>query len=68
LDEEGVEIDAYDEAILKNLAHQVIYKSIAQKFTDLRSRRAGFADESARLYLEDYDRYRAATRQASDAG
>src|SRR4051812_20484016 len=58
LDEDEFELDEYDEQAVKNQAHQVIYKSIAQKLTELRKRREEFIDESARLYLEEYERYR----------
>ena len=58
LDEDGVEFDAYDEQTIKNQAHQVIYKSIVQKLTDLRKRRQEFIDESARLFLDEYEKYR----------
>ncbi|MCP5261507.1 MAG: hypothetical protein H6929_09130 [Rhodoferax sp.] len=56
--EDDVEFDPYDEKSLKNQAHQVIYKSVLQKLQDLRNRRREFVDESARLFLEDYQRYR----------
>lgn len=58
LNEQSVEFDDYDENALKNLAHQVIYKSIVQKLRELRSRRQAFKDASARLFLEEYERYR----------
>jgi hypothetical protein len=56
--EDEVEFDPYDDKSLKNQAHQVIYKSVLQKLVDLRNRRREFVDESARLFLEDYQRYR----------
>jgi hypothetical protein len=58
LDEDEVEWDAYDDQAIKNQAHQVIYKSIAQKLADLRMRKQEFVDESARLFLDEYERYR----------
>ena len=58
LHEEAVSFDEYDEKTLKNQAHQLIYKSVAQKLVALRKRRKSFLDESARLYLEDYEKYR----------
>lgn len=58
LEADEFDIDAYDEQAIKNQAHQVIYKSIAQKLTDLRKRREAFIDESARLYLAEYEKYR----------
>lgn len=60
LKEDVVEFDEYDENAIKNHAHQIIYKSIARKLLSLRERRQEFIDESARLYLEDYERYREA--------
>lgn len=58
LNEEAVEFDDYDDKALKNHAHQIIYKSILQKLRALRDRRQEFIDESARQYLEDYEKYR----------
>jgi len=57
LDEDAVEFDDYDEKQVKNQAHQIIYRSVMQKLRDLRERRKEFIDESARLFLEDYERY-----------
>lgn len=58
IDDESAEFDVFDAAFIKNQAHQVIYKSVSQKLAELRTRRTEFIDESARLFLEDYDRYR----------
>lgn len=58
LHEEVVEFDDYDEKTMKNQAHQIIYKSVLQKLRALRVRRQEFIDESARLFLEDYEKYR----------
>lgn len=58
LDDDEVEFDAYDDQAIKNQAHQVIYKSVFQKLSDLRKRRQEFIDESARLFLDEYERYR----------
>ncbi|MBW7833114.1 MAG: hypothetical protein H3C29_07840 [Simplicispira suum] len=58
LKESEIEMDPYDDQALKNQAHQVIYKSIYQKLTELRGRRQEFVDESARLFLDDYEKYR----------
>lgn len=53
------EIDEYNEEDLKNQAHQIIYKSISSKLIDLHRRRNQFRDESDRLYLEEYEKYKA---------
>jgi hypothetical protein len=60
LTEEDVDFDAYDENMIQNHAHQVIYKSVVRKLQSLRERKQEFVDESARLYLEDYEKYKAA--------
>ena len=57
LDEDEVELEDYDESLVKNHAHQIIYKSIARKLISLKERKQEFIDESARLFLEDYERY-----------
>lgn len=56
LDKSG-ELDEYNEAKLKNQAHQVVYKSIYSNLKALEERRQEFIDESERLFLEDYKRY-----------
>lgn len=44
LDQEQIEMDAYDDQAIKNQAYQVIYKSVYQKLIDLRNRRKEFTD------------------------
>ncbi|SFM91500.1 hypothetical protein SAMN05444747_1111 [Variovorax sp. OV329] len=56
--ESEVEFDPYDDQLIKNQAHQVIYKSVVQKLSDLSKRKQEFVDESARVFLEEYERYR----------
>ena len=57
--EDDFEIDEYDEDKLKHQAHQIIYKSISEKLNDLHQKRNQFRDESERLYLDEYDKYKA---------
>lgn len=57
-EEEHSDFDEFDGESIKNQAHQVIYRSLSLKFTDLQKRRKEFIDESARLFLEEYERYR----------
>jgi len=54
---EDVEFDEYDEDILQNQAHQIIYKNILDKLIDLRNRKQEFQDESERLFLNAYEKY-----------
>ncbi len=58
MDEDEVEIEAYDKEKIKNPAHQIIYESVAFKLEDLRGKRDSFIDEKERQYLEDYERYK----------
>ncbi|MDQ3330968.1 MAG: hypothetical protein M3552_09985 [Planctomycetota bacterium] len=58
VDSEPTEMDDFDESQLKNQAHQIIYKSVHRKLMTLKARRKEFLDESARLFLEDYEKYR----------
>lgn len=57
--EDGFEIDDYDGGELRNQAHQIIYKSISEKLNDLHQKRNQFRDESERLYLDEYEKYKA---------
>lgn len=57
--EDDFQIDDYDDEKLKNQAHQIIYKSIGEKLLDLHQKRSKFRDESERLYLDAYEKYKA---------
>ena len=56
--EDDFEMDTYDETELKNQAHQIIYKSISEKLSDLNNKRQQFRDESKSLYVEEYAKYK----------
>jgi hypothetical protein len=51
-------MDEYNEETLQNQAHQIIYKSIGEKLYDLHLKRNEFKDESDRLFLEAYEKYK----------
>lgn len=55
---EEVDFDEYDDEAIKNHAHQILYRSIVEKLRGLRDRRQEFIDESERLYLQEYEKYR----------
>lgn len=57
LDDE-FEIDQYDDENLKNQVHQIIYKSISEKLNALHQNRNQFRDESGRLFLDEYEKYK----------
>jgi len=52
-----IELDEYIEGAIKNQAHQIIYRNVYQKLSELRKRRDEFRDEAARKYLESYQKY-----------
>lgn len=58
LENENVEFDNYDEAVIYNQAHRIIYKSVYGKLTELAGRREEFAGESERVYRDAYEKYR----------
>lgn len=53
-----VEFDEYDENTIKNQAHQIVYKSVLEKLRGLRDRKQEFIDESERLFLKEYEKYK----------
>lgn len=59
------EMDEYDETLLQNQVHQIIYQSVYSKLVELNGRRAEFVDESKRLFLREYERYSSAKANES---
>ena len=57
--EENFEMDQYDETLLHNKAHQIIYKNIYQKLDDLKRQRVRFSDETTELYRNAIEKYSA---------
>jgi hypothetical protein len=55
--EGNFEMDVYAEDKLANTAHQIIYKRIYEKFTDLLSKRDMFADELESTYKSALEKY-----------
>lgn len=54
---EDFEMDVYDETTLANKAHQIIYKNIFEKFTNLVAMKSKFKDESESYYKEAIEKY-----------
>lgn len=52
-----IEIDPYDETLLKNAGHQIIYKCLCDKFTAALSQREQFQDQKSALYKEAMIKY-----------
>ncbi len=56
--ESEVSMDDYDDSQVRNQAHQIIYKSIYEKFNSLKENKSKFKDESDRLYMEALQKYK----------
>jgi hypothetical protein len=55
--EGNFEMDVYAEDLVANKAHQIIYKRIYEKFTDLLSKSDMFTDELESTYKSALDKY-----------
>lgn len=51
------ELDVYDENLLGNKAHQIIYKHIAEKFKTFLSNKDKFKDEAENLFKTALEKY-----------
>jgi len=51
------EMDEFNEEILLNKTHQIIYKNLFEKFTDLLTKKTRFKDESETLYRVALEKY-----------
>ena len=65
---EEVEFDEYDHEAIKNPAHQILYKNNYEKLSGLRDRKEEFKDESERVYLQEYEKYREEQSQQGAEG
>ena len=57
IEEEDFETDAYDEALLPNPAHKIIYQQINGQLMELHNRRAAFQEEVRNIYKDAYNKY-----------
>ena len=57
--DDSFEMDPYNEGLLQNKAHQIIYKNIYQKLEDLKKQRVRFSDEKTVLYRTAINKYSA---------
>lgn len=64
---EDAEFDEYDGEAIKNPAHQILYKSIYEKLSGIKGQKEEFIDESGRIYLTEYEKYREAPSQSEAA-
>jgi hypothetical protein len=54
---EDFELDAYEESLIANKAHQIIYKHLAEKFTSFLSNKDRFKDEAGSVYKDAIEKY-----------
>jgi hypothetical protein len=57
IEDDSFETDAYNEALLPNPAHKIIYQQINSQLMDLHNRRAAFQEEIRNIYKDAYDKY-----------
>lgn len=54
---ENFELDSYDEKLIANKAHQIIYKHLSEKFKSFLLNKDRFRDEANNLYKEAIEKY-----------
>ena len=54
---EEFELDIYNESLLGNKAHQIIYKHLSEKFTSFLLNKERFNDEVETVYREAIEKY-----------
>ncbi len=59
------EMDDYDESLLANKAHRVIYRSLHEKFISLNANKSQFTSEVDELYQDVLDKYKQNEEEAS---
>ena len=52
------QINVYDEALLPNKAHRIIYKHVYELLTSLQERKEQYKNESELMYKTAYDAYK----------
>ncbi len=56
--ESDFKMDEYDEKLLQNKAHQIIYKHLHAKFAEILLNKNKFKDDSENLFKEAWEKYR----------
>ena len=57
IEEDDFETDKYDEALLPNPAHKIIYQQINTQLTELHNRRGAFQEVVRNIYKDAYNKY-----------
>ena len=58
IDSEEFEMDAYNDELIKNEAHKIIYRNIFNKFSELKKNKQSFKDQYSGLYEEALSKYK----------
>lgn len=58
MDDDNFQVDAYNEALLPNKAHQIIYKHVYELLASLQERKEQYINESELMYKTAYDAYK----------
>lgn len=54
---EEFEMNAFEEELIRHKAHQIVYKSISEKFNDLIKNKKSFADECDSQFISAIEKY-----------
>lgn len=57
IEDEAFKTDVYDETLLPNPAHRIIYQQINGQLIELHNRRAAFQEEVRNIYKDAYNKY-----------
>ncbi len=58
IDSEDFEMDVYDDKLIKNEAHKIIYRNIYNKFSELKKNKQSFKDQYNGLYEDALNKYK----------
>lgn len=57
IEEDSFEMDEFDDVLLPNPAHKIIYQKIRGQLEDLHNRRDAFREEARNIYKDAYKKY-----------
>lgn len=57
LEDDDFEIDEYDEGLLPNPAHKIIYKHLGLQLEDIHSRKNEFQEAKRNIFKDAYEKY-----------
>lgn len=57
IEEDSFEMDEFDETLLPNPAHKIIYQKIRSQLEELHNRRDAFQEEARNIYKDAYKKY-----------